>query len=76
MITSNFEKKRGTIHFCDVLFYDVIFIGYEYMGRKKLNRTREELLIQQRRRAKRYYERNRKRLNADSMRRYILRSAT
>ena len=40
------------------------------MGRKKLNRTREELLKQQRNRAKRYYERNKERLNEESMERY------
>lgn len=40
------------------------------MGRKKLNRTREELLEQQRGRAKRYYESHREALNEKRMRRY------
>jgi hypothetical protein len=40
------------------------------MGRKKLNRTNEELLEQQRNRAKRYYQQHKQLLNEKSMRRY------
>jgi hypothetical protein len=40
------------------------------MGRKKIQRTREELLEQQRARAKRYYENHKERLNAAAMERY------
>jgi hypothetical protein len=40
------------------------------MGRKKLNRTREELLKQQRCRAKRYYHNNKEKCNLKSMKRY------
>jgi len=69
------------VFFSDVLFYDVLFIPHEqhfvnlkrkgnYMGRKRLNRTQDELLGQQRLRAKRYYQRHKARLNAKSMQRY------
>lgn len=40
------------------------------MGRKKLNRTREELLERQRARSKRFYERNKQRLSEERMARY------
>jgi hypothetical protein len=40
------------------------------MGRKKLHRTKDELLEQQRQRSKRFYERNKKRLNDERMERY------
>jgi membrane protein involved in colicin uptake len=40
------------------------------MGRKKLNRTKEELLEQQRQRSKRHYQRHKQRLNEQSMQRY------
>lgn len=40
------------------------------MGRPKLNRSREELLELQRARQKRYYERNKDRLNSGTMTRY------
>jgi hypothetical protein len=40
------------------------------MGRKKLHKTKEQLLEQQRARAKRYYDNHRERLNAASMQRY------
>lgn len=50
-------------------FYSMTIYLY-YMGRKKLNRTREELLEQQRVRAKRYYEKHKQRLNKNSLQRY------
>ena len=40
------------------------------MGRKKLHKTKEQLLEQQRARAKRYYENHKERLNAAAMDRY------
>jgi hypothetical protein len=40
------------------------------MGRKKLNRTKEQLLEMQRIRAKRYYQHHRDRLNEKSMQKY------
>jgi hypothetical protein len=40
------------------------------MGRKKLNKTKDELLEQQRNRAKRYYQRHKQRLNEKSMQKY------
>jgi hypothetical protein len=40
------------------------------MGRKHLNKTREELLIQQRIRSKRYYERHKLKLIEKVMKRY------
>jgi hypothetical protein len=43
---------------------------YFYMGRKKLNRTAEELREQWRKRRSRFYERNKERLNAERLERY------
>lgn len=40
------------------------------MGRKKLNRSKEELLEMQRIRSKRYYQNHKDRLNEKSMQRY------
>ena len=40
------------------------------MGRHKINRTREELLEQQRCRGKRYYERHAERIRKERMRKY------
>ena len=40
------------------------------MGRKKLHKTKEQLLEQQRARAKRYYDKHKERLNAAAMQRY------
>lgn len=40
------------------------------MGRRRLHRTKTELLEQQRQRSKRYYRRHKERLNAESMRKY------
>lgn len=75
MTTKNYVKKRKVIHFLDDLWYDDILIKDEhYMGRKKLNRTREELLEQQRARAKRYYNKHRSRLNVERMQRYWTRT--
>lgn len=41
------------------------------MGRKKLNRTHEELVIQRRNRQKRFYQRHKARLNAARLKRYF-----
>jgi hypothetical protein len=40
------------------------------MGRRKLNRTKEELAEDNRQRQKRYYEKNKVKLNAQRMERY------
>ncbi len=40
------------------------------MGRKKLNRTEEELREQNRKRGLRFYNRNKERLNAERLERY------
>lgn len=61
------QRKLFKSRFFDVLFYDEIYI---IMGRKKLNRTKDELLEQQRNRAKRYYQRHKQRLNEKSMQKY------
>lgn len=40
------------------------------MGRKKLNRTKEDLAEDNRRRQREYYKRNKDKLNAQRMERY------
>lgn len=52
-------------------YYMTLYLWeYEHMGRKKLHKTKEQLLEQQRARAKRYYENHKERLNAAAMDRY------
>ena len=46
------------------------------MGRKKLNRTPDEIREQWRKRSQRYYERNKDQLNAKRLERYYRSKAT
>jgi hypothetical protein len=54
----------------EVLCNEVIFIGDEHMGRKKINRTENELRELHRKHQRDYYERNKERLREDRMRKY------
>ena len=67
-------------HICDVVNYkNILTFSYDFysyglfiivMGRKKLNRTKEEINEQTKLRMRKYYERHKDRLKKEKLERY------